>query len=96
MNVIQFPKNPRVVGLHTKLHTMMKPLDAVHREIKAINLQLQKAKTRANTMQDEYDKVLLDYAQRVGPENVTTREAEYGTAVKIRFNDSGEIETYVE
>lgn len=91
--VVQFPSskitNPPKTRLERGLNELQKMLKMRHRLIKECTQKLLQLEQSAKQAQVEYDKKLLEYSERIGPENVPLKYIDYSTNVVYEVNNEG-------
>lgn len=84
-NVVQFPLNkPEIkrTQLERELEYKQKLLRFHFKNIKAAQEKLSQLHVICNAIEDEYDEILKEYADRIGVENVAYKYMEYSKHVK--------------
>ena len=104
-NVVNMDGTPHVVAefgshgkrqqLETKMENLQRMLGARYEHIDKLLQQVDKIEGECNGLEIKYNKLLVDYGTRVGPENVDPKYLDFSTAIEFKMNDEGIIEMRV-
>ena len=80
--VIQFPTDIKPQNIEFRLKVMVDVLDEIGEHLHKSYQQVKEMENQYKHVQDQYDSLLLDYANDVGHENVAVGLLEYSTKVE--------------
>ena len=89
--VVQFPTNIKPQNLELRLHVMADVLEEIGAHIHNSYKQVKEMENQYNHVQDQYDTLLLEYANDVGHENVEVGLLEYSSEVEADVDGDGDI-----
>ena len=87
-NVIQFPK-PSDSGLTTQLKNLQFQLSENYQQVMENYMLSRSLELESQTLQKQYDEILMQYAGIVGHENIPVGYMEYSTHVVEKREDEG-------
>lgn len=89
--VIQFPTDIKPQNIEFRLKVMVDVLDEIGEHLHKSYQQVKEMENQYKHVQDQYDSLLLDYANDVGHENVAVGLLEYSTKVEADVDGDGDI-----
>lgn len=100
-NVIEFPNKPKkplrgAESMERELNTLQRALNARFDRINKAQEQILTAEKEIDKLQTTYDKILKQYATKIGSENVAMKYIDYATSIKFEHADDGSIEIRIE
>ena len=89
--VIQFPTDIKPQNIEFRLKVMVDVLDEIGEHLHKSYQQVKEMENQYKHVQDQYDSLLLDYANDIGHENVAVGLLEYSTKVEADVDGDGDI-----
>ena len=89
--VIQFPTEVKPQNLELRLRVMVDVLEEIGAHLHNSYKQVKEMENQYNHVQDQYDTLLLEYANDVGHENVEVGLLEYSSKVETDVDGDGDI-----
>ena len=89
--VIQFPTDIKPQNIEFRLKVMVDVLDEIGEHLHKSYQQVKEMENQYKHVQDQYDSLLLDYANEIGHENVAVGLLEYSTKVEADVDGDGDI-----
>ena len=89
--VVQFPTNIKPQNLELRLRVMADVLEEIGAHLHSSYKQVKEMENQYNHVQDQYDTLLLEYANDVGHENVEVGLLEYSSKVEADVDGDGDI-----
>ena len=89
--VVQFPTNIKPQNLELRLRVMADVLEEIGAHLHNSYKQVKEMVNQYNHVQDQYDTLLLEYANDVGHENVEVGLLEYSSKVEADVDGDGDI-----
>ena len=89
--VIQFPTDIKPQNIEFRIKVMVDVLDEIGEHLHKSYQQVKEMENQYKHVQDQYDSLLLDYANDVGHENVAVGLLEYSTKVEADVDGDGDI-----
>ena len=89
--VINFPTNIKPQNIELRLRVMINVLEEIGTHLHNSYKQVKEMENQYHHVQDQYDKLLLEYANDVGHENVEVGMLEYSTKVETDVDGDGDI-----
>jgi len=89
--VIQFPTEVKPQNLELRLRVMVDVLEEIGAHLHNSYKQVKEMENQYNHVQDQYDTLLLEYANDVGHENVEVGLLEYSSKVEADVDGDGDI-----
>ena len=89
--VVQFPTNIKPQNLELRLRVMADVLEEIGAHLHNSYKQVKEMENQYNHVQDQYDTLLLEYANDVGHENVEVGLLEYSSKVEADVDGDGDI-----
>ena len=89
--VIQFPTEVKPQNLELRLRVMVDVLEEIGTHLHNSYKQVKEMENQYNHVQDQYDTLLLEYANDVGHENVEVGLLEYSSKVEADVDGDGDI-----
>ena len=89
--VIQFPTEVKPQNLELRLRVMVDVLEEIGTHLHNSYKQVKEMENQYNHVQEQYDILLLDYANDVGHENVEVGLLEYSSKVEADVDGDGDI-----
>ena len=89
--VVQFPTNIKPQNLELRLRVMADVLEEICAHLHNSYKQVKEMENQYNHVQDQYDTLLLEYANDVGHENVEVGLLEYSSKVEADVDGDGDI-----
>ena len=89
--VINFPTNIKPQNLELRLRVMVDILEEIGVHLHNSYKQVKEMENQYNHVQDQYDTLLLDYANQIGHENVEVGLLEYSSKVETDVDGDGDI-----
>ena len=89
--VIQFPTDIKPQNIEFRLKVMVDVLDEIGEHLHKSYQQVKEMQNQYKHVQDQYDSLLLDYANDIGHENVAVGLLEYSTKVEADVDGDGDI-----
>ena len=89
--VIQFPTDIIPQNIEFRLKVMVDVLDEIGEHLHKSYQQVKEMENQYKHVQDQYDSLLLDYANDIGHENVAVGLLEYSTKVEADVDGDGDI-----
>ena len=89
--VVQFPTNIKPQNLELRLRVMADVLEEIGAHLHNSYKQVKEMENQYNHVQDQYDTLLLDYANQIGHENVEVGLLEYSSKVETDVDGDGDI-----
>ena len=90
-NVVQFPVHGKRQQLEIKLTNLQRMLDARYKHLNEILEEMNKIEKSCDNLETKYNKILLDYGKRIGPENVDREYLDFSTAIEFVTDEHGNI-----
>ena len=87
--VIQFPTDIKPQNIEFRLKVMVDVLDEIGEHLHKSYQQVKEMENQYKHVQDQYDSLLLDYANDIGHENVAVGLLEYSTKEKLMLMETG-------
>ena len=89
--VVQFPTDIKPQNLELRLRVMADVLEEIGAHLHNSYKQVKEMENQYNHVQDQYDTLLLEYANDVGHENVEVGLLEYSSKVEADVDGDGDI-----
>tara|TARA_Y100000817_G_scaffold223656_1_gene176722 strand:+ start:377 stop:799 length:423 start_codon:yes stop_codon:yes gene_type:complete len=89
--VVQFPTEIKPQNLELRLRVMADVLEEIGAHLHNSYKQVKEMENQYNHVQDQYDTLLLEYANDVGHENVEVGLLEYSSKVEADVDGDGDI-----
>jgi len=89
--VVQFPTQIKPQNLELRLRVMADVLEEIGAHLHNSYKQVKEMENQYNHVQDQYDTLLLEYANDVGHENVEVGLLEYSSKVEADVDGDGDI-----
>ena len=89
--VVQFPTDIKPQNLELRLRVMADVLEEIGAHLHNSYKQVKEMENQYNHVQDQYDTLLLEYANDVGHENVEVGLVEYSSKVEADVDGDGDI-----
>ena len=89
--VVQFPTDIKPQNLELRLRVMADVLEEIGTHLHNSYKQVKEMENQYNHVQDQYDTLLLEYANDVGHENVEVGLLEYSSKVEADVDGDGDI-----
>lgn len=89
--VVQFPTSIKPQNLELRLRVMADVLEEIGAHLHNSYKQVKEMENQYNHVQDQYDTLLLEYANDVGHENVEVGLLEYSSKVEADVDGDGDI-----
>ena len=89
--VIEFPTSIKPQNLELRLRVMVDILEEIGVHLHNSYKQVKEMENQYNHVQDQYDTLLLDYANQIGHENVEVGLLEYSSKVETDVDGDGDI-----
>ena len=89
--VVQFPTEIKPQNLELRLRVMADVLEEIGTHLHNSYKQVKEMENQYNHVQDQYDTLLLEYANDVGHENVEVGLLEYSSKVEADVDGDGDI-----
>tara|TARA_B100001113_G_scaffold285734_1_gene241080 strand:- start:33 stop:452 length:420 start_codon:yes stop_codon:yes gene_type:complete len=89
--VIQFPTDIKPQNIELRLRVMVDILEEIGAHLHNSYKQVKEMENQYNHVQDQYDTLLLDYANQIGHENVEVGLLEYSSKVETDVDGDGDI-----
>jgi rRNA maturation endonuclease Nob1 len=89
--VVQFPTEIKPQNIHLRLNVMADVLEEIGAHLHKSYQQVKEMENQYKHVQDQYDTLLLEYANQVGHENVEVGLLEYSTKVETDVDGDGDI-----
>ena len=89
--VVQFPTEIKPQNLELRLRVMADVLEEIGAHLHNSYKQVKEMENQNNHVQDQYDTLLLEYANDVGHENVEVGLLEYSSKVEADVDGDGDI-----
>ena len=89
--VVQFPTNIKPQNLELRLRVMADVLEEIGAHLHKSYKQVKEMENQYNHVQDQYDTLLLEYANDIGHENVEVGLLEYSSKVEADVDGDGDI-----
>ena len=89
--VINFPTNIKPQNIELRLNVMVDVLEEIGSHLHTSYKQVKEMENQYQHVQDQYDTLLLDYANQVGHENVAVGLLEYSSKVETDVDGDGDI-----
>ena len=89
--VIQFPTDIKPQNIEFRLKVMVDVLDEIGEHLHKSYQQVKEMENQYKHVQDQYDSLLLDYANDIGHENVAVGLLGYSTKVEADVDGDGDI-----
>ena len=89
--VINFPTSIKPQNLELRLRVMVDILEEIGVHLHNSYKQVKEMENQYNHVQDQYDTLLLDYANQIGHENVEVGLLEYSSKVETDVDGDGDI-----
>ena len=89
--VVQFPTQIKPQNLELRLRVMADVLEEIGTHLHNSYKQVKEMENQYNHVQDQYDTLLLEYANDVGHENVEVGLLEYSSKVEADVDGDGDI-----
>ena len=89
--VIQFPTDIKPQNIEFRLKVIVDVLDEIGEHLHKSYQQVKEMENQYKHVQDQYDSLLLDYANEIGHENVAVGLLEYSTKVEADVDGDGDI-----
>ena len=89
--VINFPTSIKPQNLELRLRVMVDILEEIGVHLHNSYKQVKEMENQYNHVQDQYDTLLLDYANQIGHENVEVGLLEYCSKVETDVDGDGDI-----
>ena len=89
--VIQFPTDIKPQNIELRLRVMVDILEEIGAHLHNSYKQVKEMENQYNHVQDQYDTLLLDYANQIGHENVEVGLLEYSSKVETEVDGDGDI-----
>ena len=89
--VIQFPTDIKPQNIELRLRVMVDILEEIGTHLHNSYKQVKEMENQYNHVQDQYDTLLLDYANQIGHENVEVGLLEYSSKVETDVDGDGDI-----
>ena len=89
--VIQFPTEVKPQNLELRLRVMVDVLEEIGTHLHNSYKQVKEMENQYNHVQEQYDILLLDYANDIGHENVEVGLLEYSSKVETDVDGDGDI-----
>ena len=89
--VIDFPTSIKPQNLELRLRVMVDILEEIGAHLHNSYKQVKEMENQYNHVQDQYDTLLLDYANQIGHENVEVGLLEYSSKVETDVDGDGDI-----
>ena len=89
--VVQFPTDIKPQNLELRLRVMADVLEEIGAHLHNSYKQVKEMENQYNHVQDQYDTLLLEYANDVGHENVEVGLLEYCSKVEADVDGDGDI-----
>ena len=89
--VIDFPTSIKPQNLELRLRVMVDVLEEIGSHLHNSYKQVKEMENQYNHVQDQYDTLLLDYANQIGHENVEVGLLEYSSKVETDVDGDGDI-----
>ena len=88
--VIQFPTDIKPQNIELRLRVMVDILEEIGAHLHNSYKQVKEMENQYNHVQDQYDTLLLDYANQIGHENVEVGLLEYSSKVETDVDGDGD------
>ena len=89
--VIQFPTDIKPQNIELRLRVMVDILEEIGAHLHNSYKQVKEMENQYNHVRDQYDTLLLDYANQIGHENVEVGLLEYSSKVETDVDGDGDI-----
>jgi len=89
--VINFPTNIKPQNIELRLNVMVDVLEEIGSHLHTSYKQVKEMENQYQHVQDQYDTLLLDYANQIGHENVAVGLLEYSSKVETDVDGDGDI-----
>jgi hypothetical protein len=89
--VVQFPTEIKPQNIHLRLQVMVDILEEIGTHLHRSYKQVKEMENQYKHVQDQYDVLLLEYANQIGHENVEVGLLEYSTKVETDVDGDGDI-----
>ena len=89
--IIQFPTDIKPQNIELRLNVMVDVLEEIGSHLHTSYKQVKEMENQYQHVQDQYDTLLLDYANQVGHENVAVGLLEYSSKVETDVDGDGDI-----
>jgi len=89
--VINFPTDIKPQNIELRLRVMVDILEEIGAHLHNSYKQVKEMENQYNHVQDQYDTLLLDYANQIGHENVEVGLLEYSSKVETDVDGDGDI-----
>ena len=89
--VVQFPTDIKPQNIELRLRVMVDVLEEIGSHLHTSYKQVKEMENQYQHVQDQYDTLLLDYANQVGHENVAVGLLEYSSKVETDVDGDGDI-----
>ena len=89
--VVQFPTNIKPQNIELRLRIMVDVLEEIGVHLHKSYKQVKEMENQYQHVQDQYDTLLLEYANDVGHENVEVGLLEYSSKVEADVDGDGDI-----
>jgi hypothetical protein len=89
--VINFPTDIKPQNIELRLRVMVDVLEEIGSHLHNSYKQVKEMENQYNHVQDQYDTLLLDYANQIGHENVEVGLLEYSSKVETDVDGDGDI-----
>tara|TARA_B100000902_G_C26813919_1_gene670559 strand:+ start:26 stop:448 length:423 start_codon:yes stop_codon:yes gene_type:complete len=89
--VINFPTDIKPQNIHLRLNVMVDVLEEIGSHLHTSYKQVKEMENQFQHVQDQYDVLLLEYANQVGHENVEVGLLEYCSKVETNVDGDGDI-----
>ena len=89
--IINFPTDIKPQNIELRLNVMVDVLEEIGSHLHTSYKQVKEMENQYQHVQDQYDTLLLDYANQVGHENVAVGLLEYSSKVETDVDGDGDI-----
>ena len=89
--VADFGSHGKRRQLEIKMNNLKRMLSARYKHLDKLILKIDKIEAECVDMETKFTKILLGYAERIGPENVDSEYLDYTNAIKFEQDENGNI-----
>ena len=94
-SVLEFKSHGKRQQLEIKMGNLQRMLEARYNHINELLEKVEKIEKECTGFETKYNKIIVEYAERIGAENVDPKWSDFSTALEFKMDEHGVINMLV-